>query len=131
MDEGNGQASVKLQRAAKGRRQVLVWQAAGGLGVAMLAGSGMGTKGFFSAAFGGIIGVLGSLVFAWLTSGPAPAPQTVLRVMLRAEAARLTVMVLALWLVLVAWPGVVPVALIGAFVISVVVAVLAVAVMRD
>jgi ATP synthase protein I len=78
--------------------------------------------GAFSALLGGFISWAAGLVFALLVSGRKVrnAGET-LRILLRAEASKIMLMIFLLWLVLTAYREVVPFAFFAAFVVSVLV----------
>lgn len=111
-------ASTPASRYPAGR--VAGWQLLASVAVAVAGGCWAGWHGALSAFLGGIVNVCASAVFAllvWL-GRPATAGATV-RTMIRAEAARITVIVLQLWLVLTSYREVVPGAFIAAFVLTV------------
>ena len=82
-----------------------------------------GWHGALSAFLGGIVNVSAGGVFALLVrlGRPGTAAATV-RTMIRADAAKITVIVLQLWLVMTHYPDIVPGAFIAAFVLTVLVA---------
>ncbi len=92
-------------------------------GAAGLGGWWAGWHGALSALLGGIINISAGVVFAMLVrlGRPRTAAATV-RTMIRADAAKITVIVLQLWLVLTNYPDLVPGAFIAAFVLTVFVA---------
>lgn len=97
----------------------MAWQAVTSIGLAIVAGVLAGSAGFLSAALGGGIGVVGVLVFA-LFSGPrARSSGGAVRIALRAEAAKVIVIVLLLWLVFAAYRDMVVLAFMGTFMGSV------------
>jgi ATP synthase protein I len=97
-------------------------QSCAGLLIGLLAAWWTGWQGFVSGLLGGFVNVLAGAVFAVLVNigRPATAGGT-LRTMLRAEAAKITVIVLLLWLVLKGYHEVVPAAFFAAFVAAVLV----------
>lgn len=88
---------------------------------ALVAGSLAGGHAALSAAIGGLIAALGVFSFALLSMVRAASPGDAIRVALRAEAAKLSVMVLLFWLVFTTYQDVVFAACVGTFVVSVLV----------
>jgi ATP synthase protein I len=103
-------------------RRVAGWQAIATLLIAVAAGGWTGWHGVLSALLGGAVNVAAGVVFAVLVAldRPTSAGATV-RVALRAEAAKIAVIVLQLWLILTTYREVVHAALFSAFVITVLV----------
>lgn len=100
------------------------------LASAAVAGAGgwwAGWHGALSALLGGMVNVAAGLVFAILVrlGQPETAAATV-RTMLRAEAAKIMVIVLQLWLVLTSYRDIVHGAFIAAFVVTVLVSQMAI-----
>jgi ATP synthase protein I len=87
-----------------------------------------GLHGAISAAFGGSIGIIASLVFAALAarSRPTKSAGEALYAALRAEAVKVVLMIVLLWAVLATYKNVVAAGLIGAFIATVLVSTLAV-----
>jgi ATP synthase protein I len=113
---------VVLRIESKPLRTVLRWQLYATVVCALGAGVVTGMHGAFSALLGGFISWAAGLVFALLASGRKvrTAGET-LRILLRAEASKIMLMIFLLWLVLTAYREVVPVAFFAAFVVSVLV----------
>ena len=88
--------------------------------IAVLAAWWTGWQGFVSGLLGGLVNVSAGVVFAMLVNigRPTTAGGT-LRTMIRAEAAKITVIVLALWLVLGGYHEVVHAAFFAAFIVTV------------
>jgi ATP synthase protein I len=113
---------VAFKIESKPLRTVLRWQlyatAVCALGAAVLTG----THGALSALLGGFVSWAAGLVFALLASGRRvrTAGET-LRILLRAEASKIMLVIFLLWLVLTAYREIVPVAFFAAFIISVLV----------
>jgi ATP synthase protein I len=113
---------VAFRIESKPLRIVLRWQlyatAVCGLGAAVLTG----THGAVSALLGGSISWAAGLIFALLASSRRvrTAGET-LRILLRAEASKIMVMIFLLWLVLTAYREIVPVAFFATFIVSVLV----------
>ena len=103
-------------------RRVAGWQAIATLLIAVVAGVWTGWHGVISALLGGAVNVAAGVVFAVLIAleQSASAAATV-RTALRAEAAKIAVIVLQLWLILATYREVVHAAFFSAFVITVLV----------
>lgn len=79
-----------------------------------------GAHGAISAALGGLISIIAGLVFVLLTArSKVRSAGEVLLVAFKAEAAKLFLAMLLLWLVLATYQEVVVVGLIGSFVVSI------------
>jgi ATP synthase protein I len=88
--------------------------------IASLAAWFAGIHGATSAALGGLISVIAGLVFVLLTARyKVRSAGEVLLVAFKAEAAKLFLAILLLWLVLALYQDVVVVGLIGSFVVSI------------
>ena len=107
---------------SKPLRTVLRWQLYVTGAVALVAGTIVGTHGAVSALLGGLVSWAAGLVFALLVSGNQvrTAGET-LRILFRAEASKIMLIIFLLWLVLTAYKEVVPVMFFAAFIISVLV----------
>ena len=107
---------------SKPLRTVLRWQLYVTAAIAVGAGVIAGMHAAISAALGGLISWTTGLVFALLVSGGRvrTAGET-LRILLRAEASKIMLMIFLLWLVLTTYRDVVPVMFFTAFVVSVLV----------
>lgn len=108
--------------ASKPLRTVLRWQVYVAVALTLAAGWWAGMPGAISALLGGLINVTAGWVYAIMVSGNRvrSAGQT-LRTLVRAEASKIALIVLQLWLVLTAYQDVVVTAFFAAFVISVLV----------
>ena len=107
---------------SKPLRTVLRWQLYATAGVALIAGWWAGWQGAVSAVLGGLISWSAGFLFALLVSShKVQTAGETLRVMFRAEAGKLAVMVVSLWLVLSCYAELVPVAFFAAFVVAVLV----------
>lgn len=103
-------------------RIVLGWQLVATALMAALSAGFSGISGAISAALGGAVAVAGSLVFmCLLPKRTASAPWDSLGALLRAEGAKVGVMVVLLWLVMVVFKKVVVVGFIGTFTIAVII----------
>ena len=109
----------------------MAWQVAASVAVAVVAGVTAGRQGFLSALLGGGIGVIGVLVFALVSRRGLGSSGSAVRVALRAEGAKVLVIVVLLWLAFVAYRDMVVLAFLGAFVVSVLLSGLAFAVSGD
>ena len=90
--------------------------------LAVVAGLWAGWHGALSAALGGLINIAAGAVFAFLIAlNPSATATGTVRTMLRAEAGKITVIVLQLWLVLTMYKDVVHAAFFTAFVVTVLV----------
>jgi ATP synthase protein I len=101
---------------------VLQWQVFVAMALTLAAGWWAGMPGAISALLGGLINVTAGLVYAMMVSGSTakPAGQT-LRTLVRAEASKIALIVLQLWLVLTTYHDVVATVFLASFVISVLV----------
>jgi ATP synthase protein I len=103
-------------------RRVAVWQAAATLVLAVVAGAWAGWHGALSAVLGGVVNIAAGAVFAVLLAlNPSATAMGTVRTMLRAEAGKITVIVLQLWFVLTSYHDVVHAAFFSAFVVTVLV----------
>ena len=102
--------------------RIAVWQVLASAVIAALGGWWAGWPGVVSGLLGGLVNVSAGVVFAMLVrfGGPATAAATV-HTMIRAEAAKIAVIVLQLWLVLSAYRDVVQGAFLAAFIATVLV----------
>lgn len=98
------------------------WQGLAALAVAAFAFWWAGLHGALSALLGGLVNITAGVVYAVIVrlSRANTAADTV-RTMVRAEAAKITLIVLQLWLVLTTYRDVVHAALLAAFVVTVMV----------
>ena len=101
-------------------RNVLKWQAVATAAIAVIGGAWAGVHGALSAVLGGVVNMSACVVFAVVVamSRPATAGGTV-ATMFRAEAAKILVIVLQLWLVLTGYKDIVTAAFFAAFVVTV------------
>ena len=92
------------------------------LGVAVLAAMLQGMDGALSAALGGLVNVAAAGAYVMLArAGATDSPGAAVRTMLRAEAGKIVVIVVLLWMVLTMYRDVVALPLFAAFVLTVVV----------
>ncbi len=126
--EGSSGTAKRIKRAF---RVTMAWQAAASVAIAIVAGVVAGRQGFLSALLGGGIGVVGVLVFALVAHRGAGSSSSAVRIALRAEGAKVLVIVVLLWLAFAAYRDMVVLAFLGAFVVSVLLSGLAFAVSGD
>ncbi|HEX8009704.1 MAG TPA: ATP synthase subunit I [Casimicrobiaceae bacterium] len=102
--------------------QIASWQVLASVAVAIPAGWLAGWHGVVSSLLGGLVNVAAGVVFALLArlGRPTTAAATV-HAMIRAEAAKIALIVLQLWLVLASYREVVHGAFLAAFVVTVLV----------
>lgn len=98
------------------------WQLLATVAIAAIAGWWAGLHGALSALLGGLVNITAGVVYAVVVAlRRAPTAGDTVRTMIRAEAAKITLIVLQLWLVLTTYRDVVPAALLAAFVVTVLV----------
>ncbi len=103
-------------------RIVLAWQGGWTAIAAGLAAWVAGRHGAVSAALGGVIAIAGCLAFTWLVArNRALTADGILLTALRAEAVKVLILFALLALVLATYKNVVVVALIGSFIVSIVI----------
>ena len=97
-----------------------MWQAGATVVIAVLSGLLAGANGALSALLGGVVNISAVVVYAVVLgiSNPSSAGATV-AAMFRAEASKILVIILQLWLVLTTYKDVVPAAFFATFVITV------------
>jgi ATP synthase protein I len=101
-------------------RTVLRWQMIATAALTLAGGLLAGVDGALSAALGGAVSICAGWVSAVVASkGKAQSAGEVLFGALRAEAVKIGLIVLLLWLVLATYDNVVPLALIGSFIATV------------
>lgn len=102
--------------------RIVGWQLLATVAIAAIAGWWAGLHGALSALLGGLVNITAGVVYAVVVAlRRAPTAGDTVRTMIRAEAAKITLIVLQLWLVLTTYRDVVPAALLAAFVVTVVV----------
>ena len=103
-------------------RRVAAWQGLATLALAAVAGVWAGWHGALSAVLGGLVNIAAGVVFTVLIAlNPSTTALGTVRTMLRAEAGKIAVIVLQLWLVLTTYRDVVHAAFFSAFVLTVLV----------
>ena len=104
----------------KSFRAVLRWQLLVTSSIAAVSGVAIGSNGAISAMLGGTVMMVANSVYAAMTGGKKlRSAGDALRTLIRAEAAKIGVIVLQLWMVLTAYEAMVPVVFFGTFVIAV------------
>ena len=102
--------------------RVAAWQLLATVAIAVIAGWWAGLHGALSALLGGLVNITAGVVYAVVVGlRRAPSAGDTVRTMIRAEAAKITLIVLQLWLVLTTYRDVVPAPLLAAFVVTVLV----------
>lgn len=111
---------MKSPLTTKPIRNVLKWQAIATLAIAVIGGMWAGVHGALSAVLGGVVNMSACVVFAVVVaiSRPVSAGGTV-ATLFRAEAGKILVIVLQLWLVLTGYKDIVLAAFFAAFVVTV------------
>ncbi len=113
-------AAFKIE--SKPLRTVLRWQVYVTAIVTLAAGIVGGMHAALSAALGGFVSWAAGLVFALLVSnGRVRTAGETLRILFRAEASKIMLMIFLLWLTLTAYEDVVPTMFFAAFILSVLV----------
>ncbi len=101
-------------------RVVLRWQLYITVALALVGFGGAGMHSAVSALLGGLIVITAGSVYAIMISGRgARSAGETIRTLVRAEASKIAVIVLQLWLVLTTYHDVVPTSFLAAFIISV------------
>jgi ATP synthase protein I len=101
-------------------RNVLKWQAIATAAIAAVAGAAAGMHGALSAVLGGVVNLAACVVYAVVLGWATPAtPGGTVAALFRAEACKILVIVLQLWLVLTAYRDVVLTAFFAAFLVTV------------
>jgi ATP synthase protein I len=112
-------------------RVTMAWQAAASGALAAWAGVLAGQAGFLSAVVGGGIGIVGVLAFALVAGTRTEDGRGTVRTALRAEAAKVMVIVLLLWLAFATYGDMMVLPFFGAFMVSVLLSGIAFAVSGD
>lgn len=107
---------------SKAIRTVLRWQVVATAALAVIAGYVSGAHGALSAVLGGGVSFAAGLAFAAMASrSGADSAGTVLIGALRAEAIKIILIVLLLWLVMTLYRDVVTIAFFGTFIVATVI----------
>jgi F0F1-type ATP synthase assembly protein I len=108
-----------LRALSKPIRTVLLWQVAATAAMALAAAPAVGAHGAVSVGIGGAVSVIAGIASALMASlGKAKSAAGALVGALRAEAVRIGLALLLLWLVLANYGQAVAAALLGAFVVT-------------
>ena len=111
-----------LRNLAKPIRTVLRWQVVATAALAVVAGVLAGGHGALSAALGGAVSILSGLASAVVASlGRARSAEGALFAVLRAEAVKIGLIVVLLWLVLATYKDVAVLVFLGTFAVTVVI----------
>jgi ATP synthase protein I len=109
--------------STKPYRAVLLWQAVATLAIAAIAGLVSGVHGALSAVLGGVINLSAGVVYAFvLAVAPPRTAGGTIAAMFRAEGAKILVILALLWLVLSTYHDAVLPAFLAAFVVTVLLA---------
>ena len=112
-------------------RTVLRWQVLATVVLTLVSAIPWGKDGALSAALGGAINLVAGWAYGWILSRSGKAsPGEALRTMFRAEAVKVLVIIVLLWMVFVNYAGIVHAAFLGTFAITVAIFAAAIAV-RD
>jgi ATP synthase protein I len=112
---GAGEENAMLSRLSKPIRKVLAWQIAATAAIATVAALVAGTHGALSAVAGGLVSFIASLVSAVVvSSSAAKSAGGILVGALKAEAVKIGLAMLLLWLVLANYEE----AVVGAFLVA-------------
>jgi len=114
--------SARLPVIGRAFRRTALRQSLAVAAVAILAGILAGVAGLLSALLGGAIGIVGLVVFALVSAGARTTAQSAMRLALRAEAAKIVVVVALLWVNFTLYRDMVVPAFMGAFMVSVLLA---------
>ncbi|HEX5768831.1 MAG TPA: ATP synthase subunit I [Burkholderiales bacterium] len=108
-----------LRRLSKPIRTVLAWQAAATLAMTLAGAAFIGIHGAVSAAAGGLVSILAGLAAALIAARVnGKSAGGILAGALRAEAVKVGLSVLLLWLVLANYPEAIVVIVIGSFLVT-------------
>lgn len=98
---------------------VLRWQALATVVMMLAGGLAAGAHGAFSAALGGLVAVVAGFAAGWVAAkGGAQSAEGMVVAALTAEAVKIGLIVLLLWLVLTTYEAVVVLAFIGSFLVA-------------
>ncbi|MEO7762136.1 MAG: ATP synthase subunit I [Casimicrobiaceae bacterium] len=101
-------------------RTTLYWQAGATLVGALVAGIWLGVPGAISVLLGGLIIVLSGIAYAVVISvSNVPSVETTLRTMIVAEAAKIGIIVLSVWMAITTYKDLDGAAFFAAFVVTV------------
>jgi ATP synthase protein I len=109
---------VALSLESKPIRTVLRWQLYATAAAALVAGWWQGIPGAISAVLGGLVNMAAGWVFGWFASRAKAGTGETLVALLRAEASKILVIVVLLWLVLAVYRQVALAAFFGTFIVT-------------
>lgn len=111
-----------LRNLSKPIRTVLRWQVMATAALALIGGAMAGGHGALSAALGGGVSIIAGLASAVVASaGRAKSAEGALFAVLRAEAVKIGLIVILLWLVLAMYRDVAVLVFVGSFLVTVVI----------
>jgi ATP synthase protein I len=111
--------NATLRQLSKPIRTVTAWQAAATLAMTLAGAAFIGIHGAISAAAGGLVSIIAGLAAALVAArGGGKSAGGILAGALRAEAVKVGLVVLLLWLVLANYAEAIVVVVIGAFVVT-------------
>jgi len=114
--------NAMLRDLGKPIRTVLRWQVVATTALALIAGALAGGHGALSAALGGAVSIFSGLASAVVSSpGRARSAEGALFAVLRAEAVKIGLIVVLLWLVLATYRDVAVLVFLGSFAVTVVI----------
>jgi ATP synthase protein I len=112
--------NAMLRELGKPIRTVLRWQLLATVALTLVAGAWVGTQGALSAALGGAVSICSGLTSAIVAMlGRAKSAGGVVMTALTAEAVKIGLIGMLLWLVLANYDGIVVIAFIGSFLVTV------------
>ena len=112
-------SNAMLRQLSKPIRTVIAWQAAATLAMTLAGAAFIGIHGAVSAAAGGLVSIIAGLAAAWIAArGSGNSAGGILVGALRAEAVKIGLVVLLLWLVFANYADVIVVVVIGSFVVT-------------
>jgi ATP synthase protein I len=111
-----------LRRLDKPVRTVVRWQVGATVAMTVAAGLMAGVDAALSAAAGGLVSIAAGLAAAWIAArSSTKSAGGVLLGALRAEAVKIGLALVLLWALLASYPGVVVIALLGSFVVTMII----------
>lgn len=112
--------SVALFIEGKPIRTVLRWLLWTTVGSALIAGFWWGYHGAVSALLGGLVNFVAGAAFGWVaTRSSVRTTGETLRALFRAEAGKVALIIIQLWLILAHYREIVPMAFFGTFIVTV------------
>lgn len=112
-------SNAMLRQLSKPIRTVIAWQAAATLAMTLAGAAFISIHGAVSAAAGGLVSIIAGLAAAWIAArGSGNSAGGILAGALRAEAVKVGLVVLLLWLVLANYAEAIVVVVTGSFVVT-------------